>query len=264
MMAPGTNHSRDFTGGMARSLSHARLYLTSHTPRILFVHGGFHGAWCWSQTLIFLSERGVGAAAIDLRGHGSLSQGENFIAQGIGEMTDDVTEALSTFTEPPFLAGHSLGALVAMSAARETKLRGLILLSPAVPAGMATRQALPRFDRDRVVAPPTEARARKWFLSGGDSVDVTAYCARLCPESPRVLNDCFHDGVAIEPTELECPIFCLSGRKDDSPLHRANQDQAIAARYGARLHVVAASGHCSMLDDGWREAADVIHGWISP
>lgn len=262
-MGPETNASHDFTGNISRSLSHGRLHATSPSPRILFVHGGFHGAWCWSKTLAFLSDRGVGAAALDLRGHDGLPQDENFIAQGAGEMTADVIEALETFTEPAFLAGHSLGALVVMAAARQTKVRGLILLAPAAPAGMGARHALPRFHSDRAVAPPPEARARKWFLSGGDTVDATPYCARLCPESPRLLNDCFHDGVMIEPNDLDCPIFCLSGSKDDSALHPAGQDQAISARFGARLHIVAASGHCSMLDDGWRETAEVMHDWIS-
>lgn len=259
MDASSTDSMGDLSGLTSRSLSHARLYLTHDTPKVLFVHGGFHGAWCWSHTLKFLSARGIGAAAIDLRGHGRLAQSDDFIAQGFAQMAEDVVEALSTFAEPVFLVGHSIGALVSMAAARHMTLRGIILLAPAAPAGSDIRHALPAFPQDRAVPPPPEARIRKWFLSGGCSVDAQAYLQRLCPESPRLLNDCFHDGISLAPSDIGCPIFCLSGGKDDSPLHPAGQDQDIAARFGARLHIVAISGHSLMLDDGRGETAEAIH-----
>lgn len=255
--------AHDLSGLTCRSLSRARIFLTSDTPQILFVHGGFHGAWCWSETFALLAARGIGAAAIDLRGHGGLAQTEDFITQGLADMTMDVAEALRTFSAPIFVAGHSLGALVAMDAARQTQLRGLVLLAPAAPAGLEARHALPPFPVDQPVAPPPENRARRWFLSGAEFVDASAYLARLCSESPRLLNECFHDGVDIAPAAITCPILCISGGKDDSPLHPAGQDRAIAARYGADLHEVANAGHCLMLDDGRRETAEVIHAWIA-
>ncbi len=91
---------------------------------------------------------------------------------------------------------------------------------------------------------------------------MTRYLAHLCPESPKLLNESFHEGVAIERTSINCPILCLSGGKDDSPLHPAGQDQAIAAHYGAALKVIEASGHSMMIDDGREETASAIHTWI--
>jgi pimeloyl-ACP methyl ester carboxylesterase len=38
--------------------------------RFVLVHGGFHGAWCWSRTMAELERLGHEAIAVDLPGHG--------------------------------------------------------------------------------------------------------------------------------------------------------------------------------------------------
>ncbi len=248
---------------MMRALSRGRLHFSGNGPAsILFVHGGFHGAWCWSRTSGFLAGHGVSAAALDLRGHGGLPQPPSFPDEGLDAMIQDVREAMQE-TPVLFLAGHSLGALIAMKAAAQLPLRGLILLAPAAPAGVTRSHPLPPFPTMRAVQPPGEARARKWFMAGAAASDMAPYLARLCPESPKLLNECFHDGVVVERAALSCPILCLSGAKDDSPLHPRGQDQLIAAHYGAALKIIEPSGHCLMLDDGWRETASAIHSWMA-
>ncbi len=248
-----------------RRLSQGRLYVATpeKTPSVLFVHGGFHGAWCWSQMMSYARREGTIAAAIDLRGHGGLPQDETYVAQGVDAMTQDVLEATRGCTGDLVLVGHSLGALIAMKAAMECAPRGLVLLAPARPANVSEGQSLPVFPEDRATPAPGEERARKWFLSGSSASDLSGYVSLLCAESPRLLNECFHEGVAIDRNLIPCPILCLSGGKDDSPLHRRGQDQAIAEAYGADLQVIARSGHCMMLDDGWQDAAAAIEAWTA-
>jgi pimeloyl-ACP methyl ester carboxylesterase len=38
--------------------------------RFVLIHGGFHGAWCWSRTIPELEKLGHDAVAIDIPGHG--------------------------------------------------------------------------------------------------------------------------------------------------------------------------------------------------
>jgi pimeloyl-ACP methyl ester carboxylesterase len=41
------------------------------TP-LLFVHGAWHGAWCWDEYFLdFFAGRGYRALAVSLRGHGN-------------------------------------------------------------------------------------------------------------------------------------------------------------------------------------------------
>ena len=248
-----------------RALSHGRMYVVpaGAAPSVLFVHGGFHGAWCWRPTIAYLAARGIRSAAVDLRGHGGLPQDETYIAQGVEAMTQDVLEAGRMLAEDYVLAGHSVGALIAMKAAMDRKPRGRIRLAPAAPGNVPAGHALPRFPATRAVQAPGEERARKWFLSGSSSPDIGAYLSLLCPESPRLLNECFHDGVAVDPAAISVPTLCISGAKDESPLHRRAQDRAIAEMYGAELRTVPRSGHCMMLDDGWEDTAREIHDWLT-
>lgn len=245
-------------------LSHARVVMTktASAPSILFVHGGFHGAWCWSGAMHFLSKHGIGSAAVDLRGHGGLRQDSTFITQGVRAMTQDVLEAAAILPQPVILVGHSLGALITMKAAAQMKPRGLMLLAPAAPAGVGSARPLPRFPSAAVVQPPPADRARKWFLSGHAAPDASDYLARLCPESPALLNECFHDRVAIAASDIFCDVVCLSGGKDDSPLHPAGQDEAVAAHLNAALRVIPQSGHCMMLDDGEAQTSTAILDFV--
>ncbi|MET0546927.1 MAG: alpha/beta fold hydrolase, partial [Caulobacterales bacterium] len=38
--------------------------------KFLLVHGGLHGAWCWTKTIPYLKARGHEVVAIDLPGLG--------------------------------------------------------------------------------------------------------------------------------------------------------------------------------------------------
>jgi len=44
---------------------------TQKQKPILFVHGAWHGAWCWEKFLPYFAENGYAAYAVSLRGHGN-------------------------------------------------------------------------------------------------------------------------------------------------------------------------------------------------
>ena len=48
--------------------------------RFVFVHGGFHAAWCWDQTIAELAKLGHDGVAVDLPGHGALVDQESTLA----------------------------------------------------------------------------------------------------------------------------------------------------------------------------------------
>jgi len=246
-----------------RALTHGRLFGAAGVgATILFVHGGFHGAWCWSTFLALCRERNRPAAALDLRGHGGLKQDRTFLGAGVDAMAEDVVEAARALGGPIILAGHSLGARVVLRATRSVSPVGVILMAPAPPAGILPRPSLPRFPADNAVAPPPEARARRWFLPGYIGDDIGRYLARLCPESPALLNDCFQDDGPSDDGFHSAPMLVVSGGKDDTALHVAGQDASVAAAYGAELTVISQSGHCLMLDDGKVDAFNAIDGWL--
>ncbi len=70
--------------------------------RFVLIHGGFHGAWCWSRLIPELVRLGHQAIAIDLPGHGERRDERSTLA--------DRRNAILTVLKPDdVLVGHSGG-----------------------------------------------------------------------------------------------------------------------------------------------------------
>jgi pimeloyl-ACP methyl ester carboxylesterase len=82
--------------------------------RFVFVHGGFHAAWCWDRTVAELECLGHESVAVDLPGHGALVDQESTLAN----RRDAVVAAMAAGgSEPSVLVGHSGGGFDATLAA---------------------------------------------------------------------------------------------------------------------------------------------------
>lgn len=88
----------------------------------LFVHGAWHGAWCWYRVLPRLESAGHRAIAIDLPG---LGRDRTPLPEVTLDLwADAVGRAIDAAGEPVVLVGHSRGGLV-ISAAAERHPQGI-------------------------------------------------------------------------------------------------------------------------------------------
>jgi pimeloyl-ACP methyl ester carboxylesterase len=72
--------------------------------RFVLVHGGFHGAWCWSRTIPELERLGHEAIAVDLPGHGERVYEESTV--------QNRRDAVVSVLQPgDVLVGHSGGGI---------------------------------------------------------------------------------------------------------------------------------------------------------
>ncbi|MGV0723046.1 alpha/beta fold hydrolase [Mycolicibacterium elephantis] len=78
--------------------------------RFVFVHGGFHAAWCWERTITELQSMGHDGVAVDLPGHGARVDEESTLAN----RRDAIVAALQP---GDVLVGHSGGGFDATLAA---------------------------------------------------------------------------------------------------------------------------------------------------
>ncbi|MGE2733007.1 alpha/beta fold hydrolase [Mycolicibacterium vaccae] len=100
--------------------------------RFVFVHGGFHAAWCWERTAAELRGLGHDAVAVDLPGHGARQDEESTLAN----RRDAIVEALTAVApERSVLVGHSGGGFDATLAAdaRPDLVRHVVYLAAALP-----------------------------------------------------------------------------------------------------------------------------------
>ncbi|MFC5752241.1 alpha/beta fold hydrolase [Actinomadura rugatobispora] len=96
--------------------------------RFVLVHGGFHGAWCWSRTILELERLGHRAVAVDLPGHGERRDEE-------GDLGDRRDAIVSVLRPGDVLVGHSGGgydATVAADAATGL-VRHVVYLAAGLP-----------------------------------------------------------------------------------------------------------------------------------
>jgi len=95
----------------------------------VFVHGAWHGAWCWSKVVSLLEATGHKATALDLPGHG---RDDTPITQVTFEAyCNKVREIVEAQPEPIILVGHSMGGRVVTQVAelRPDKIKTLVYLA---------------------------------------------------------------------------------------------------------------------------------------
>ncbi len=104
---------------------------------LIFVHGAWHGAWCWDEHFPAYISAGLGyeCLAPSLRGHGGSPGGARLNRARIADYVDDVAQVASTLDTPPVVIGHSMGGLVVQKYLAEHDAPGVSCWRPCRRAG---------------------------------------------------------------------------------------------------------------------------------
>jgi pimeloyl-ACP methyl ester carboxylesterase len=145
---------------------------TRRPAHFVFVHGSFHGAWCWYKIVAALEAAGHRATAIDLPSAGidpTPAAGVDLLAQA-----DAVIALLDQLAEPVILVGHSAGGPVisTVAEARPGKIAKLVYLSAyLLENGKSIASMLPQ-DPDSLVLPHLVPTAGSLFIDLDGARDV--------------------------------------------------------------------------------------------
>lgn len=234
---------------------------------LLFVHGAWHGAWCWEPFMGWFAQRGWEAHALDLRGHGDSGNDRSLRTTRIKHYVDDLAAVVESFDAPPILIGHSMGGLVVQRFLEETTVPGAVLLAPdpiggAMGATLRTLRRHPiKFLKANVVwdlKPLVEKRsiAAGLFLPADTSTeDVDWMWERLQGESYLAYLDMLLF-VRPRPQLIDTPVAIIAGA--DDRIFSVRELRKTARAYGVELHVIAEAAHDLMLGPRWEEAAEVV------
>jgi pimeloyl-ACP methyl ester carboxylesterase len=131
-------------------------------PIFVFVHGAWHGGWCWAKVIRLLAEQGYDGVTLDLPGHGlgaRFPSSYTATPQNAAGLSTEVSPLAATTLDnyrdhvlsmitglvrsgsgPVILVGHSLGGatLNAVAEAQPTLIRRLIYLTAFVPVAKPT------------------------------------------------------------------------------------------------------------------------------
>jgi pimeloyl-ACP methyl ester carboxylesterase len=245
--------------------------VTQPSP-ILFVHGAWHAAWCWENFLPYFADRGYGAYAVSLRGHGA-SEGRDRIRwhSAAHDYVADLAQVIETLPQPPILVGHSMGGYVVQKYLETHQgAAGILLASLPVSGllGFAVRFGLRHpwpllksqllFNTWHLIGTPE--LAQEAFFSPEMSVEeVDRHFARLQPESFRVT---FETALLNLPRadQVKTPMLVLAAGNDR--VFSVAEAEATAIAYGTEAVVFPGMAHDMMLEANWRQVADGMLGWL--
>lgn len=241
-------------------------------PPLLFVHGAWHGAWCWDEYFLpYFAEQGYAAYAPSLRGHGKSEAPARFQWTRISDYVADVAAVVDQLPAPPVMIGHSMGGLVTQKYLEDHHLPAAVLLAP-VPVGGVLGTALRilrrhplvflkanlTLDLYPVVGSPT--LTREAFFSADIDPDVlSAYFKHMQTESYRA----FLDMMLFQrpkPRNVSTDLLILGAEKDTIFLEP--ELQATADAYGVQPEFFSGMAHDMMLEPGWQGVADRIIEWL--
>lgn len=103
-------------------------------PAVVLVHGTAASGTAWRETVAALG-RGVRTVVYDRRAYGASGAPEPYTGTTVGEQADDLAELLGAVgAAPAVLAGHGLGAMIALDVAIRFPdlVKGAVLIEPPV------------------------------------------------------------------------------------------------------------------------------------
>ena len=245
-----------------------------HPVPLLFVHGAFHGAWCWDQHFLnFFADNGYRALALNLRGHGASRLTQPLNRCTVADYVADVRAVAGRLPAPPVVLGHSMGGFVVQKYLAAHDAPAGVLVASAPPRGLLPAMVRVALRNARHSGRPAALRrpllffgnpavSRATFCNPGTSDElVTRYTGMLQDESTRVLYRDLLYGDLADPERVTAPMLVLGADLDGFFSRR--QLRATARAYRTEAQLFPAMGHNMMLESGWRAVAERIDGWLT-
>ena len=226
--------------------------LDGRKPTVVFVHGaGLDHSWFGLQSRYF-GYHGWNVLALDLPGHGRSAGPPVASVRGMADWISSLLRSLRI--EKASLAGHSMGALVALEcASRFPWVERIALIGVAYPMKVSEGflDAARRNDHAAYDMETIWGHAPQAPLGGNPNPGMWMYgdtLARLERLAPGVLyNDLKACNDYEMAGEVSCPVLMVLGQRDvmTPPRHAAFLSQKLKQ---ARVETIALSGHSLMAE----------------
>jgi pimeloyl-ACP methyl ester carboxylesterase len=246
----------------------------SHDTPILFVHGMWHGAWCWRDWQEYFANEGWESHAISLPGHGSSPAMGSVRFLTMGDYLRVVRDVVGRFANPPIVIGHSMGGGLVQWYLKKVAddLPAVVLVASFPSHSTIADGALQHLRRDTYgflkmalsLSSTPLVRSPKWaaslLITEGAALYPEDLHARLCEESALVLLQ-HNPPFWTPPRKPTSPMLWIAGERDAAFSYGGARRSA--SYYGAEFASVPDSGHDLMLEASRFETAEAITEWLS-
>ncbi len=241
------------------------------TP-LLFVHGMWHGAWCWQTWQELFALWGWESVAFSLPGHGASPIQRPIRWCTLGYYTDFLKQEVDRLHAKPIVVGHSLGTALCQRYLKDVgDLPASVMLSPWLSRSMIG--LVGRYfglDLPGAIATVLTLTATPCIRNANNAARIflsdTAVCSAedlhkgLCGES--MLLPLQHNPLFWKPkTDHKTPLLWISAGKDLLIPEESSRESA--REYGAHYMVAEMAGHDLMMEPDHALTAAWIHDWLS-
>lgn len=245
----------------------------AHPTPVLFVHGMWHAAWCWSEHFLpYFAQQGYASHALSLRGHGGSEGHERLRWTSLADYVSDVAQVAGQLQRPPVLVGHSMGGMVVQKYLESHQAPAAVLLASAPPKGLlpatlrvALRHPLTFLKVNLtlslfpIIGTPSLTQ-EAFFSADMPEEQATAYFARMQDESYRAYMDMMILDLP-RPERVKTPLLVLGAANDT--MISSGEVQATARAYGTQAEFFPGMAHDMMLEVTWQTVADRILDWLN-
>ena len=222
-------------------------------PTLLFVHGAWHGSWCWEQVRQTLHDRGWTTAAVDL----PTVHAPDKAALGMAADADAVRAAIDAIDGDVVVVAHSYGGVPATQGAGADSVTHIVYISAFVLdtgeslfSGVGGVQPDWWNVKDGVAAAGTGAYpAQGLFYADLPAAEADAAVARLTTQSVRA----YHDPVTSTAWRGRPTTYVIT---EQDAIFPVAAQEALAARAGANAVHIATSHSPFLSQPG--TVADII------
>lgn len=238
---------------------------------LLFVHGMWHGAWCWEEWQLALAQLGWESIAFSLPGHGASRPGRPARWSTLGYYERALRAEIARLPARPVLIGHSMGGgLVQRLLKHADAFPAAVMIAPFLARQMAS-VILDRFRRDpwgallsilSLTTTPcirSDELVRRMFLSRQATCSPRFLRERLSPESLLVIAQ-HNPPFWRPPRRLRTPLLWLAPERDALMPEPASRRSA--GLLGAHYERIDGAGHDLMFDFTGPDAVQRIHDWL--
>lgn len=239
-------------------------------PTIVFVHGAWHGPWCWTAWVDVARREGFPTASPTLPGHqrpGDRARKWSLLGSYLRHLRA-VVEAIDG---PVVVVGHSMGGHLTQRLLAESpsNVVGGVLVASVPRRGATgamsrmirhdprgTLRATVRADLARIFATPADTR--HWFFSPTTTEDVVS------DTHDRLQNVSIFAASELNlrwthPRRVRVPVMVLAAEGD--AIFSARSQRRLAKAYGTTAQFVP-GGHDAMLDVGANGALHLVLDWV--
>lgn len=241
-------------------------------PPLLFIHGMWHGAWCWqAKFLPYLEKLGIKAYAMSLSAHGMSLKRKPLNYFSIDNYVEDVQVIVNNMEETPILVGHSMGGFIVQKYLEKNKVPKAVLMSSVPPYGIwaGTWMVLKRYPGSflkanftlnlKHILPTAERFATSVTATDLPREEIEQYYSHIESESFRAYMDMMGLNL-VKPNKIDTPLLIMGGGKDMVAPPRIIKKTAKIFQTEAVIYPNL--GHDMMLEVGFEKVADDIVSWV--